>query len=839
MQPFRTTFQFFKGALIVFFALIAILFAPTGNAIAEEVDSLRIGGDYQFLTLRVGDDFRVCRRACKDDASCKAWTFIKERTKKKEGISFNLGPDLNIGFGGKREVIPPQCRLKHSVGPKHTNECCTSGVKQVVQRTRPNKAERCANYAESALEQQDKNLTQRCHFRGTRWQASYRNHYRWCMDSSRRSSVRETEVRDDKLRDCRDNRRVRRDRQCDRYASTAMDVIAQADTHNCRSSNREWDKEHERVYQWCLDNGRAKRRDVLERAQSKLASCIRRGGGARSERCENYAEDALEQVNRAKKNDCRARGTTWAGDFKTHYKECRNLNGRQMRAKTQLRKSFINRCIRRGSQPRIMETGSVEVRQRNARQWHSVRFSKRYRDPVVIMGPVSFNENEPAHARVRSVSSRGFEFRIEEFGKDGTHARESLSYMVIEKGIHDFGGTIIEAGTISTSADMVDRDWSPVRLFSRWSKAPIVLAQTQTFKSSDPVNARIKNVTSRQFEVTLSEKESDRRGHAREVVGYVAISQGRHRLDGGQANDVGVWSGRVSRANNKWRKIDFPNRFGSNPAVFARAQSSNGADTFDVRYQRLTSRRVELRLQEEQSKDRETNHTNEVLGVIAMPFGSYWATSSRSIDDQIAKERRPVPAPRPVDSSSGGGANLVDCRDYSRLAVAQFDRARRNSCGFIGTNWHGEANRHRRWCRRNGLRAADRFIVKHRNQLRNCLARADNQPVQESEWISIGCARVAFKKDRESFRLDRNKGRFSALMLKGGKARLSIYEVKVNYANRTSQVLSYRGKLGRGDSTGPLDLKGNKSFISKIVVTAKAKLSFPPKQGRLCVLGKR
>ena len=92
MQPSSMIFQFHKGALIALFAFMSILFVPTGNAVAEEVSSLRIGGDYKFLTLRAGADFRECRRACKDDVSCKAWTFIKERTKKREGISFNLGP---------------------------------------------------------------------------------------------------------------------------------------------------------------------------------------------------------------------------------------------------------------------------------------------------------------------------------------------------------------------------------------------------------------------------------------------------------------------------------------------------------------------------------------------------------------------------------------------------------------------------------------------------------------------------------------------------------------------------------------------------------------------------
>ncbi len=568
MQPSRTIFQIHKGALFALFATIVILFAPINKAMAEEQDSLRIGGDYQFLTLQAGDGFQVCRRACKDDASCKAWTFIKQRTKRKEGINFKLGPDLNIGFGGQNEIIPPQCRLKHSVGPKHANECCTSGVKRVVQRTRPNKAERCANYAEEALEQQDKTLSRRCNLRGNRWQSNYRKHYRWCMGGSRRAAERETVARNDQLQECRDNRRVRRDRQCDRYANTAMDVLEQADANNCRTPNREWDNEHERVYQWCLDNGRTKRRNVLEQAQTKLAACIRRGGGARSERCEIYADNALNQVDQAKQNGCRTRGVTWASDFKTHYKACRTLNGRQARAKTQLRASFINRCVSRAAQPRVMETGSVQVRQRNARQWHKVRFSKRFRDPVVIMGPVSFNGGDPAHARVRSVSPRGFEFRIEEFGKDGAHIRESLSYMVIEKGVHNFDGVVIEAGTIVTGADMVNRDWSSVRLSNRWRQAPVVLTQIQTFRGADPVSSRIKNVTRRQFEVALSEQESDRQGHARETVAFVAMSQGRHRLDAGLERGVGVWSGRVSRTNDKWRRIAFPNRLaGCQPSL--------------------------------------------------------------------------------------------------------------------------------------------------------------------------------------------------------------------------------------------------------------------------------
>ena len=136
-------FRVRNGVQAVLLVTLVFLGLPVSGAVSEEVDSLRIGGDYKFITLKPGADFRECRRACQNDVSCRAWTFIKERVRRREGISFNLGPDLNIGLGGGREVIPAQCRLKHSVGPKRSNSCCISGVKHYVEPRRPSKAERC------------------------------------------------------------------------------------------------------------------------------------------------------------------------------------------------------------------------------------------------------------------------------------------------------------------------------------------------------------------------------------------------------------------------------------------------------------------------------------------------------------------------------------------------------------------------------------------------------------------------------------------------------------------------------------------------------------------------
>jgi PAN domain len=836
MQVKRLNSRIQNGVLSALFAFLIVAFAPLGQAFAADDNTLRIGGDYKFLKLREGAAPSECRRACEKDVSCRAWTFIKQRTKNRDGINLNLGPDLNIGFGGRREVIPPQCRLKHTVGPKHDNECCVSGVKRVVERRRPRKAEQCADYAEKSLEQQDINLSRHCGYRGNRWHTNYRTHYKWCMDSSNRRRDKETEVRVEQLRQCNDDRRVR-NQACDRYASTAMELIEQAGKNDCRTSNGSWEKEHNRVYEWCLDNRPAKRRQVLQDAQAKLASCIRRGGGERVERCDTYAENALEQVSRANKNDCRTRGQTWSTSFKVHYKACRKLRRRELVKKTQLRTNYINRCIQRGSQARVMETGFVEVRQRNARQWHTVRLTKRFNNPVVIIGPVSANGGDPAHVRVRRVSRRGFEFRIEEFGDDGKHTRETLSYMVVEKGIHRFKGMVIEAGTILTGADLVNRQWSFVDLSNRWRKAPVVLAQTQTFKGPDAVVARIKGVTRRGFEVSLSEQESDRGGHARETIAFVAISQGRHQIEGSRSTNSNLWSGRISKANSRWLHLEFPRRFrGDLPALFATAQSSNGADSFDVRYRRLQERSVQLRLQEEQSKDRETNHTNEVLGVVALPYGNYWSISSSAIDDQVAND--PVAPPVVRDRPDGG---LLNCRDYSERAVNQFRRSRRLSCNFSGRNWHGDERRHLRWCRNNGLGAASDELKVHRTRLQRCARRAEGRrpPVKRGEWVLLGCEKAAFKRDTDVITVGRSKGRFSALQLRNTKVKVKIYEAKVTFQSGEQQVLPFSGTLVKNGASPSLDLTGNRRFVSSIRLVHKSKLLFPPREGRTCVFGQK
>lgn len=61
-----------------------------------------------------------------------------------------------------------------------------------------------------------------------------------------------------------------------------------------------------------------------------------------------------------------------------------------------------------------------------------------------------------------------------------------------------------------------------------------------------------------------------------------------------------------------------------------------------------------------------------------------------------------------------------DCERYARRAVLQYERNQELRCGLRGEDWHGDYNRHHRWCERHGERERHAAMRDRWEQLKRC-----------------------------------------------------------------------------------------------------------------------
>jgi uncharacterized protein YkwD len=95
-------------------------------------------------------------------------------------------------------------------------------------------------------------------------------------------------------------------------------------------------------------------------------------------------------------------------------------------------------------------------------------------------------------------------------------------------------------------------------------------------------------------------------------VGYLAVEPGSGTLNGrafeaGTRNDV----------PGSWRTIEFGGTY-SDPVLLAALQTFRGANTCGVRYRNLTESSVEVKVEEERSRDAETAHLGERVGYLVV-----------------------------------------------------------------------------------------------------------------------------------------------------------------------------------------------------------------------------
>jgi len=242
--------------------------------------------------------------------------------------------------------------------------------------------------------------------------------------------------------------------------------------------------------------------------------------------------------------------------------------------------------------------------------WSRVEFSSTFKNPVVITSPLSFKDSQPALARIRNIDNKGFEIRIQEWNyQDDTHSFETVSFLVMEQGHFDLpNGTKVEAGQFQGDSTFSEH------IFKKpFNQQPIILANPVTTNQSNPAANRLRNVSVNGFVHKLQGEEKSQ-DHVNETIHYIAWEQGTGSLDT-TLYEIGNTDDKV---NHNWLSLSFSQQSTTIPFYFAAMQSTDGGDTAGLRYTNLTNKSISIKIEEEQSKDSEINHTTETVGYLAL-----------------------------------------------------------------------------------------------------------------------------------------------------------------------------------------------------------------------------
>ncbi len=242
----------------------------------------------------------------------------------------------------------------------------------------------------------------------------------------------------------------------------------------------------------------------------------------------------------------------------------------------------------------FFETGNVTL----DHHWKTVHLSgtRNFVHPVVIAGPPTRNGSQPCVIRIRNVTSTSFDIRLQEWTYlDQSHVAEHVSWMVIEAGEHVMlDGSIWQAGTFSLSNTL---RWKYVRFPEYFNDNPVVFTSSQTFNGPDTFVVRKRFITPSQFLAAIQEEESKNDGHYTETIGYLAVSTN---------TSLPLYE---IQCNHSFKRVT--------------------AD-FDA----------QIIVEEEQSKDTETNHVYETVGVLFLNNGVFADMQTFSGSDTASLRRK-------------------------------------------------------------------------------------------------------------------------------------------------------------------------------------------------------
>ena len=250
-----------------------------------------------------------------------------------------------------------------------------------------------------------------------------------------------------------------------------------------------------------------------------------------------------------------------------------------------------------------IELGEVEI----DHKWLRIDFSDPFINPVVVAGPPSRNDSDPCVVRIRNITTTGFDIRIQEWDYlDGTHAKETVAYLVMEQGNFTLDdGTMIEAGQFTST----DSNFQAIQFNTTFTTEPVVMTSIATFNEEDAVTGRLRNISTTSFEHKTQQQES-LNAHGNETGTYIAWEPSNNSID-----TINIIVDKTEdKVRSRWYTVDYGEELSELPIFFGTMQSQDGSEASTVRYTNKTNTEVQIMIEEEQSLDDETWHTSETVG---------------------------------------------------------------------------------------------------------------------------------------------------------------------------------------------------------------------------------
>jgi VCBS repeat-containing protein len=270
-----------------------------------------------------------------------------------------------------------------------------------------------------------------------------------------------------------------------------------------------------------------------------------------------------------------------------------------------------------GAEPVVFqgETGSVSVDHNSL----TVSLNNTYTNAVIFAFLATENGADVSIVRVDNVTGTSFDINIVEApNHDGTHAFETVNYVVMEAGKWELpNGKFLEVGEFSTDQIAKGDSETTVEFAHDFPSSPTVLTQVQTNSSStDFLKTRISTDPTSgaggSVDIYLEKEENnDTDLSSPETVGYMAIE-----------SFTGSWGGINFEArttadshSHADENITFGQSYESGP-IFLGNITDDGGDEASLRGKSSSSTTQNVHVEEDIAANTEITHTNEQVHYI-------------------------------------------------------------------------------------------------------------------------------------------------------------------------------------------------------------------------------